>query len=123
VASRTDRAQAKEIGRRLAEARRAARLTQGVVADAIGVSIRSYQGYEGGEVIPYGHFPWLSDVLQRSMGWFLHGDDVPSSTELVRIADSLSRVVEELRLIRAQLERNAMRQRGVSHPGLEETRL
>jgi DNA-binding XRE family transcriptional regulator len=52
-----------ELGRRIAQARAAAQLTQQDLADELGVTRRSVQGYEAGAVAPYRHLERLADVL------------------------------------------------------------
>jgi DNA-binding XRE family transcriptional regulator len=59
------------IGRRIARARAAARLTQQDLAERLGVTRRSVQGYEAGKVAPYRHLDRLADVLNRPKAWFL----------------------------------------------------
>lgn len=63
-----------DIGARIAVARREAGLTQEELADLVGVSTRSLQGYESGDVIPYRHMEKLAAVTRRSVAWLLHGD-------------------------------------------------
>jgi DNA-binding XRE family transcriptional regulator len=52
-----------ELGRRIAQARAAARLTQQELAEELGVTRRSVQGYEAGAVAPYRHLERLAEVL------------------------------------------------------------
>lgn len=52
-----------QLGRRIAQARAAANLTQQELADELGVTRRSVQGYEAGAVAPYRHLERLADVL------------------------------------------------------------
>src|SRR4029077_7006859 len=54
--------EAEDIGARIRQARGAAGLTQVELAELIGVSTRSEQGYELGEVIPYRHMRKLAAV-------------------------------------------------------------
>src|SRR5437588_3852688 len=59
------------IGRRIARARAAARLTQQDLAERLGVTRRSVQGYEAGKAAPHRHLDRLADVLNRPKAWFL----------------------------------------------------
>jgi DNA-binding XRE family transcriptional regulator len=59
------------IGRRIARARAAARLTQQELAEKLGVTRRSVQGYEAGKVAPHRHLDRLASVLNRPKAWFL----------------------------------------------------
>jgi transcriptional regulator with XRE-family HTH domain len=65
--------EAEVIGERIARARTEAGLTQEELAELIGVSTRSLQGYEAGAVKPYRHMAKLSSTLNRPVAWFLHG--------------------------------------------------
>lgn len=85
-----------DIGARIAQARREAGLTQEDLGDLVGVSTRSLQGYESGDVVPYRHIGKLSDVLQRPAAWFLHGeateDEATNSERLARIEIQLAEI-------------------------------
>ena len=61
----------RDLGRRIARARAAAQMTQQELADALGVTRRSVQGYEAGKVGPYRHLDRLADVLGCSKSWLL----------------------------------------------------
>jgi DNA-binding XRE family transcriptional regulator len=61
----------RDLGRRIARARAAAQMTQQELADALGVTRRSVQGYEAGKVGPYRHLDRLAEVLGCSKGWLL----------------------------------------------------
>lgn len=65
-----------EVGRRIASARAAAGLTQQELADRLGVTRRSVQGYESGSVAPYRHLDRLSELLARPVSWFLQDEQV-----------------------------------------------
>jgi transcriptional regulator with XRE-family HTH domain len=71
-----------EIGRRVAQARKEAGLTQQELADRLEVTKRSLQGYESGAVIPYRHLGRLADLLGRGAAWFLAGDRARVREEL-----------------------------------------
>jgi len=78
--------EAKEIGARIALARREAGLTQEQLAELAPFSTRSLQNYERGEVIPYRQMRELSKILGRPVEWFLRGDDEEEQTTLERLA-------------------------------------
>jgi transcriptional regulator with XRE-family HTH domain len=88
-----------EVGRRIAIARNAAGLTQEELANRLGVTRRSIQGYEAGRVAPFRHLDRLSELLDRSTGWFLLGEP-PASDEALQ---------EALRQHRLTLERDLRR--------------
>jgi transcriptional regulator with XRE-family HTH domain len=68
-------AELRDVGARIASARAAAGLTQHELAERLGVTRRSVQGYEAGHVAPYRHLDRLAEVLDRSRSWFLLEDD------------------------------------------------
>ena len=76
--ARSRRAQsdyAVEVGRRIVQARKELGLTQEELAELAGVSQRSMQAYETGEVIPYRKMREIAGVVQRSTSWILHGEE------------------------------------------------
>ena len=94
------------IGARIAIARTEAGVTQEELADLIGVSTRSLQGYEAGDVKPYRRLQEIAAALNRPVAWFLHGgDDVAEDSELHHIREEVSEVKEiverEERLLQA----------------------
>jgi len=68
-------------------------MTQDELADLLGVTTRSVQGYEAGDVVPWKHFQRLEDVFQRPLQWFLHGDSERGDL-LEEIAERLRRIEE-----------------------------
>lgn len=81
------------VGRRIAQARREAGLTQHQLADALGVSRRSVQGYESGAVAPYRHLRRLAEVLGHPSEWFIADGSEPLLSELRTIVrDELDRL-------------------------------
>src|SRR3990167_1003749 len=84
------------IGARIARARTEAGVTQEELADLIGVSTRSLQGYEAGAVKPYRHLEALAAAVNKPMAWFLHGDDAAPDPQ--RIAPLLEHLGAEASL-------------------------
>ena len=82
-----------DIGARIAQARREAGLTQEELADLVGVSTRSFQGYESGAVVPYKHLGKISEIVRRPVPWFLHGDEATETA--TPDADTLRLLVRE----------------------------
>ena len=93
---------AAEVGERIVQARKqleTGALTQEELAELAGVSQRSMQAYETGEVIPYRKMREIADVLGVSTSWLLHGEEenVDSEIEaLERKIDDLSKLVRSL---------------------------
>lgn len=85
----------REIGRRIAEARRESGLTQAEVAERLGVSERAFQTHEAGEVIPYRYLRDLEHVLDRPASWLLHGEKAASS--------EAGEILTELRALRTEV--------------------
>ena len=82
---------AAEIGERIKEARREAGFTQDELADLLEVTTRTVQAWEAGDNIPYRSLSKLAEVLNREVGWFLHGDESEPTNE-----DRLRRIVQEV---------------------------
>ena len=101
---RLDENRSKEIGRRIAEARlEQGGMTQVELADLLGVSERSMQGYELGEVVPFRSMPELSRILKKPVSWFLHGDtaETAATEQLITV---LERIADDLHAMRQHLE-------------------
>ena len=112
-----------EIGMRIAEARReAGGMSQRELADLIGVSERSVQAYEQGEVIPWRYVATLESVLGRPTAWILHGEDgmLGRDGELDEIRTLLRTVAEEVAAISARVEKNTARLREIRDELAEE---
>lgn len=62
------------IGRRISQARRQAGLTQPKLASTVGVTLRTMQGYEGGEVVPYRRMDTIAAAVSQSAEWLLYGE-------------------------------------------------
>ncbi|MGQ3674226.1 helix-turn-helix domain-containing protein [Xanthobacter sp. TB0139] len=77
-----------EMGDRLRRLRRAAGQTQVEFAETLGVSLRAYKGYEGGErEIPTSVILKLCDMSSVTPSWILTGkkDDIdPASMEMLK---------------------------------------
>lgn len=67
--------QAVLIGTRITQARlEQGGMSQAELAALLGLSERSIQAYETGEVIPYRQMRDLERVLKKPVAWFLHGE-------------------------------------------------
>lgn len=86
-----------QIGQRIVLARQElGGMKQEELAELVGVSQRSMQAYESGEVIPYRKMRDLERVLQRPMAWLLHGDRAVESRD-----EQLDRIERKLDAILA----------------------
>ena len=111
MSHRTDeeRARAHAIGQRIAQARHEAGIaSQQELADLLGLSLRSVQAYEAGEVTPYRYMKQLESILRRPVAWILHGDE-----GLVAPDEPLEAVARELRALKSAVEKLAEEVRGL----------
>jgi PAS domain S-box-containing protein len=69
--SSTESAATARVGRRIARARKEAGLTQQELADRIGVTRRSVQGYEAGAIAPYRHLDQLAGAVGQTHEWLV----------------------------------------------------
>jgi transcriptional regulator with XRE-family HTH domain len=97
-----DEFEAREIGARIAEARRERGLTQKQLAATAAFSKRSLQDYERGVTVPYAHMRELSSLLGPPVEWFLHGHERPviAGDRIDRLeekVDQVFRAVQDLR--------------------------
>ena len=83
------------IGRRLAQARKEAGLTQEQLAELVGVTPRSIQGYEAGKVVPYRHLKRLEEITGKAPSWFLRNEPEAGALN-PEVADRLVALVERV---------------------------
>jgi transcriptional regulator with XRE-family HTH domain len=109
------RSDPREIGARIARARRELGVTQHEFAQRFGVTTRMLQYYEAGRFVPYRYLDRLSHVTGRSPRWFLEGEQANSVSDtvesalresLVALDRQLSRLDEEVGQLRALREAN-----------------
>lgn len=92
-----DKVKAKEIGRRVKQARKeAGGMTQRELGDLLGVTERSVAAYETGEVVPYRFLRDLERILGVEAAWILHGDEAVRTQES-RQLDEMMVMLRELR--------------------------
>lgn len=106
-----------EIGARIALARNeAGGMTQEELGDLVGVTTRSVQNWEGGVSIPYKWLTKISEVLNKPVGWFLHGSE-PNDSETederltrleAQLADANAKIDRLLDLLGASLPPGAL---------------
>lgn len=102
------------IGRRIAELREDRRLTQPVVADRVGVSLRGYQKWEAGTAAPgWGNLEKLANVFDVSADYLLGAateegknreaqlDRIESEVAATRVelGEALTRLAETQRIL------------------------
>lgn len=95
-----------QIGARIAEARHeAGGMSQVELGDLVGVTVRSVQAWEAGEVIPYRYLRQIESALGRPAAWFLHGEEaIVGHDEASReILERLDRIQATLEAIEARL--------------------
>lgn len=105
----------REIGSRIAVARREAGLTQRQLADKLGVTTRSIQNYESGTIVPYKHLRRIEVLAHKRIGWILAGEGTSESiaATIERLETALERHQAMLREHLETLRRETlvMRQR------------
>jgi PAS domain S-box-containing protein len=69
------------IGRRIASARKAAGITQGALAQRLGVSVRSVQGYEAGATSARRRLNEIAEVLNVGVDWLVAGQPLAALFE------------------------------------------
>lgn len=102
---RRDRvAGARAFGRRLAQARREAGLTQATLAQRIGVTVRAVQYWEAGYAMPKLKLGHMAAVVRRSPAWLRTGTDEDET--LRAFAATRQRTVELLEALHETLARS-----------------
>lgn len=90
----------KEIGARIKELREGRRLTQPVVADRVGVTLRAYQAWEAGGGIAWQNLGRLAEVLGVDEDHVLYGPPeervVAGGSQLDRIEAKLDELLSRL---------------------------
>jgi transcriptional regulator with XRE-family HTH domain len=95
---------AKEIGRRIQQARQeAGGMTQRELGDLLGVTERSVAAYESGQVVPYRFLRELENILNVEAAWILHGEEAMRTQES-RQMDEMLVMLKELRAAVADLQ-------------------
>ena len=93
---------AQEIGSRIAEARHeAGGMSQVELGELVGVTERSVQAWEAGDVIPYRYLRLIESALGRPAAWFLHGEEAvvgrdEATKEILAAISQLSKKVDSL---------------------------
>ena len=94
-----------EVGARIVDARKEMGLTQEELAELAGVSQRSMQAYETGEVIPYRKMREIAQVLQVSPTWILHGEEEEADGEVLELQRQVENLSKLIRAMSRKLDR------------------
>jgi transcriptional regulator with XRE-family HTH domain len=90
----------KDIGARISLARKEqGGMSQIELGDLLGVSARSIQAYETGEVIPYRFLRDLERALNKPSAWFLYGEDALRARD-----EQFEELLGELRALRRAVD-------------------
>ena len=100
----------RRVGGRIAAARRESGLTQRLLADRLGVTVRSVQNYESGAIVPYKHLRHIETSTGKRPGWLLDGDEgVPLISSITALQAAMERhralMQDHLRIMRIHGER------------------
>lgn len=93
------------VGARIIQVRKELGLTQEELAELAGVSQRSMQAYETGEVIPYRKMREIAAVLQVSPSWILHGEEEEPDGEVVELKRQVENLSKLIRAMSKKLDR------------------
>lgn len=94
----------RQIGVRIAVARRAKGMPQRELAAHVGVTIRTIQNYESGATAPHRHLPEIAACTGRTHSWLLYGEG--SESPLVeRVSDLRTRIQEQAEVLAHHVER------------------
>jgi transcriptional regulator with XRE-family HTH domain len=103
------------IGRRIALARKERGLTQRDCAELIGITVRSLQHYEAGNIVPYRHFHRMERLLRKRPGWFLE-DESERYASMEALSELRGQLTDHLALLEDRLlmlSENVERLRGL----------
>lgn len=97
---------AHEVGERIVTARKEQALTQVELAELVGVSQRSMQAYENGEVVPYRKMREIAKVLERPVEYLLYGEGLFTAPDerLESIEESLVRLSKAVEALTRKLK-------------------
>ena len=96
---------AAEVGARIIAARKELGLTQEELAELAGVHQRSMQAYETGEVIPFRKMREITQVLQVSPTWILHGEEEETDGEVLELKRQIENLSKLIRAMSKKLDR------------------
>ena len=94
-----------EVGRRIVQARKELGITQEELAELAGVSQRSMQAYETGEVIPYRKMREIAGVLEVSTSYLLHGEEENTDSEVSELKREIDNLTKLVRSMSRKLDR------------------
>jgi transcriptional regulator with XRE-family HTH domain len=100
--------QQRAMGRRIAELRERARLTQEAAADKAGVTLRAYQKWEAGGGIQYANLTRLAEVfrvpVERITGEESAPDPFATSTQLDRLEQRIGQLLDDHVSLQAEID-------------------
>lgn len=103
------------VGRRLADLRAGRSMSQKVMADQLGVSLRAYQSYERSErEVPASLLATLFDVFQVEPLWLLKGSEASTEHAGAGMTADMALVVSSIRAVETWLEKRQKHMEGKS---------
>lgn len=96
---------AAQVGERIVIARKEAALTQVELAELVGVSQRSMQAYENGEVVPYRKMRDIARILEKPVEYLLYGEGLFTAPDerLEKIEAALERLTKAVNALGKKL--------------------
>ena len=94
-----------EVGQRIVQTRKELGLTQEELAELVGVSQRSMQAHETGEVIPYRKMREIGMVLEVTTSWLLHGEEENTDSEVAELQRQIEGLTKLVRSMSRKLDR------------------
>ena len=97
---------ARQVGERIVVARKEQLLTQVELAELVGVSQRSMQAYENGEVVPYRKMRDIARVLEKPVEYLLYGEGLFTAPDerLEAIETSLAKLTKAIESLNRKLK-------------------
>ena len=91
---------ARAVGERIVVARKEQLLTQVELAELVGVSQRSMQAYENGEVVPYRKMRDIARILEKPVEYLLYGEGLFTAPD-----ERLEAIEQSLRKLATAVDR------------------
>jgi ribosome-binding protein aMBF1 (putative translation factor) len=94
-----------DVGERISDARRAAGLTQGALADSLSVQLSVVDSFEAGRTDPSGHIEKIAELTGRSAQWLVTGSEASEGNDsmLAALGDRVREARQTAGLTKSEL--------------------